>query len=68
MRTFERPENNRDRSSWPAAGGLFVGIGAGLVLMEYNPMALAGLAVAGLGAGLIISAVLSQKDRSGSRD
>lgn len=59
-------ENNRtkDKSSWAIGGGLLIGLGVGLVLLQLSALAFVGSLIGGLGIGLIIAAVLSS--RSGS--
>lgn len=48
-------EKKKDKSSWAVAGGLLLGMGAGFLFMNMNPLALIGCTLGGLGLGLIVS-------------
>ena len=50
-----------DKSSWATGGGLLIGIGVGFFFLQTSPLAFVGSIMAGLGAGLIISAIISSK-------
>lgn len=54
----ENPDKKDDRTTWPVAGGMMIGIGIGFFFVQQNPFALAGCLLTGLGAGLILSSVL----------
>lgn len=49
-----------DKSDWATGGGLLVGLGVGFFFLP-NSLAFVGSLLAGLGAGLIISALISKK-------
>jgi hypothetical protein len=50
-----------DNSSWAIGGGVILGLGAGLfVLQTYGGLAFVGLLLGGLGIGLIVAAILSK--------
>jgi hypothetical protein len=52
-----------DRSTWAIGGGLLLGLGIGLFFLPQSALAFVGSLLGGLGAGLVVTAVLS---RSGS--
>ena len=50
-----------DKSSWAIGGGVLVGLGVGLFLLQsMGGLAFVGSIIVGLGIGLIISAILSK--------
>ncbi len=51
----------RDKGSWAIGGGLLLGLGVGLMVVQFSALAFVGSLIAGIGIGLIISAVLSTK-------
>jgi hypothetical protein len=50
-----------DKSDWAAGGGLLLGIGVGFFFIRTNALAFVGSLLAGLGIGLIITALISRK-------
>jgi hypothetical protein len=52
-----------DRGSWAIGGGVIGGVGVGLLLHYYNPMAIPGFTLLGLGLGLVIASIISKDKR-----
>jgi hypothetical protein len=50
-----------DRSTWAIGGGVLVGIGVGFFLLQTSALAFVGSILAGLGLGLVVTAILSSK-------
>lgn len=50
-----------DKSTWATGGGLLVGLGVGLFFLQTSGLAFVGSTLAGLGLGLIVSALISKK-------
>lgn len=53
-------KQNIDKSSWAVAGGVLMGLGAGFFYLNESALYFVGCIIAGLGLGLMVSAVLSQ--------
>ena len=51
-----------DKSTWATGGGLLTGIGVGFFFLQASPLAFVGSILAGLGLGLIITAMLSSRN------
>ena len=49
-----------DRSMWAMGGGLMLGLGVGFFYLQTSVLAFVGSILAGLGVGLIVTAVLSK--------
>lgn len=52
-----------DKSTWATAGGLLVGIGVGFFFLQTSALAFVGSIMAGLGLGLIITAIISSRNK-----
>ena len=50
-----------DKSTWAIGGGLLIGIGVGFFFLKQSPHAFVGSILAGLGLGLLITALISTK-------
>ncbi len=48
-----------DKSSWAVGGGLLLGLGIGFFFLPESGLAFVGSMLAGLGCGLLLSAILS---------
>jgi hypothetical protein len=59
----ERPAHP-DRSIWATGGGLLLGLGVGLFFLPQSALAFVGSLLGGLGAGLVVTAVLSRVGRA----
>ena len=59
-------DKRTDRSTWATGGGVILGLGVGLVLLEHSALAFIGSLLGGLGLGLMLTAILSS--RGGHRD
>jgi Na+/melibiose symporter-like transporter len=51
----------KDKSTWAIGGGLLIGIGVGFFFLRESPLAFVGSMLAGLGIGLVITALISTK-------
>jgi Na+/melibiose symporter-like transporter len=54
-------EKKDDRSTWAIGGGVLVGIGVGFFFLQTSALAFVGSILAGLGLGLVVTAILSSK-------
>ena len=50
-----------DKSTWAIGGGILIGIGVGFFFIQKSPLAFVGSMLAGLGIGLVITALISIK-------
>jgi hypothetical protein len=50
-----------DKSTWAIGGGVLIGLGVGFFFLRESPLAFVGSMLAGLGLGLVITAVISSK-------
>ena len=50
-----------DRSTWAIGGGVVAGIGVGFFFLQQSALAFVGCILAGLGVGLVVTALLSAK-------
>jgi hypothetical protein len=53
----------RDKSTWAVGGGILAGLGVGFFFLQHSALAFVGALIAGLGVGLIITSIISSKDR-----
>lgn len=51
-----------DKSTWAIGGGVLLGTGIGLFFLQTSALAFVGSILAGLGLGLVITAVISKGD------
>jgi len=51
-----------DRSSWAVGGGVVMGTGVGLFFLQTSALAFVGSILAGLGFGLMVTALLSVRN------
>ncbi len=49
-----------DKSTWAIGGGLLAGSGIGLLFHHYNPLAIPGFMILGLGLGLVLTSLISR--------
>ena len=54
-------DKKNDKSTWAIGGGLLIGIGVGFFFLQKSPLAFVGCMLAGLGLGLVITALISIK-------
>jgi hypothetical protein len=54
-------EKKDDRSTWAIGGGVLVGIGVGFFFLQTSALAFVGSILAGLGLGLVVTAIISSK-------
>ena len=57
---METTEKNEDRSTWAIGAGILMGVGVGFFFIQQSPLAFVGSIIAGLGFGLLVSAILSK--------
>jgi len=50
-----------DKSTWAIGGGVLLGIGVGFFFLQASALAFVGSILAGLGIGLVITAIISSK-------
>jgi len=50
-----------DKSTWAVGGGLLVGTGIGFFFLQASALAFVGSILAGLGLGLLITAIIASK-------
>ena len=50
-----------DKSMWAIGGGVLVGIGVGFFFLQTSALAFVGSILAGLGLGLVVTAIISSK-------
>ena len=54
-------DKKNDKSTWAIGGGLLIGIGVGFFFLKTSALAFIGSILAGLGLGLLITALISAK-------
>ena len=54
-------DKKSDKSTWAIGGGLLIGIGVGFFFLQTSALAFVGCILAGLGLGLVITALISIK-------
>jgi len=52
-----------DKSTWATGGGLLMGIGVGFFFLQASALAFVGSIMAGLGLGLIVTAIISSRNK-----
>ena len=52
-----------DRSTWVIGGGVLIGTGVGLFFLQTSALAFVGSVLAGLGLGLVITALISNRSK-----
>jgi len=51
----------RDKSTWAIGGGILLGLGIGFVFLQSSALYFVGSIIAGLGLGLLVTAIISGK-------
>jgi hypothetical protein len=51
-------------SSWAVGGGVLLGLGVGFFLLQFSPLYFVGSILVGLGLGLVIAPIISNKNKS----
>jgi len=54
-------DKKNDKSTWVIGGGVLIGTGVGFFFIQESPLAFVGSMLAGLGTGLVITALISIK-------
>jgi len=52
-----------DRSIWAIGGGVIIGLGIGFFFLPMSPLYFVGSMMAGLGLGIVVSAILSSRKK-----
>lgn len=52
-----------DKSTWAIGGGVLLGIGVGFFFLQASALAFVGCLLAGLGLGLMITSILSSRNK-----
>ena len=56
---MDKSKGNEDRSTWAIGGGLLIGMGVGFFYLQRSALIFVGCILAGLGAGLIVTSLIS---------
>lgn len=54
-------DKQEDRSTWAIGGTTMLGVGVGLFLLQTSALYFAGSIISGIGLGLVITSILSNK-------
>jgi hypothetical protein len=57
---MEKTNKKDDKSTWAIGGGLLLGLGVGFFFLHQSPLVFVGCIIAGLGLGLVITAIISK--------
>ena len=57
---MEKTNEKQDKSTWAIGGGLLLGLGVGFFFLQQTPLVFVGCIIAGLGLGLVITAIISK--------
>jgi Na+/melibiose symporter-like transporter len=52
-----------DKSTWVIGGGVLMGTGVGLFFLQTSALAFVGSILAGLGLGLVVTALISNRSK-----
>jgi hypothetical protein len=58
---MENNDKQDDKSTWAIGGGLLIGLGVGFFFLKASALAFVGCLIAGLGIGLMTTAIISSK-------
>jgi len=53
-------DNRSDKSTWAIGGGVLLGLGVGFFFLDQSALYFIGSLIAGLGVGLIATAIISK--------
>lgn len=54
--------DKKDKSSWAIGGTTLIGLGVGLFFLQTSPIWFVACLIAGIGAGLVLTAFLSSRN------
>jgi len=54
-------DKKSDKSTWAIGGGVLLGIGVGFFFLQTSALAFVGSILAGLGLGLVVTAIISSR-------
>ena len=57
---MEKTNKKDDKSTWAIGGGLLLGLGVGFFFLQQAPLVFVGCIIAGLGLGLLTTAIISK--------
>ncbi len=60
---MEKTNKPEDKSTWAIGGGLLLGLGIGFFFLKTSVFAFVGCILAGLGLGLLVTSILSSKEK-----
>ena len=60
---MEKSDKKVDKSTWAIGGGLLLGLGIGFFFLQASPLAFVGCLIAGLGLGLILTSIISGREK-----
>ncbi len=60
---MDKTKKDSDISSWAIGGTTLIGIGVGFFFLRVNPLAFVACILIGIGAGLVITAIISSFNR-----
>ena len=55
------PDKKDDKSTWAIGGGVIMGTGVGFFFLQTSALAFVGSILAGLGAGLVLTCIISSR-------
>jgi len=55
------PDKKDDKSTWAIGGGVIMGTGVGFFFLQTSALAFVGSILAGLGAGLVLTSIISSR-------
>lgn len=58
---MDKTDKKDDKSTWAIGGGVLLGIGVGFFFLQVSALIFVGCILAGLGLGLLITAIISKK-------
>ena len=59
-------DKDDDKSSWATGGGVVAGTGVGFFFLQTSALAFVGSVLVGLGIGLVITALISNRNKRNS--
>ena len=58
-------DKKEDKSTWAIGGGLLLGLGVGFFFLQESALAFVGSLLSGLGLGLMVTSILSNRGKQG---
>ena len=60
---MDNRNKKNDRSSWIIGGTTLIGLGVGFIFVKSSPLIFIASLLIGIGAGLVITPIISRKER-----